>query len=129
MLQLTSPEAYAQALSGNYWDRSLKEHVPNASFTELHNLSVPLMPIPQHPLQQQPSIRFTETEDGEVIGTVRQLSGHFNLPKSRVVPCLHECGTAPIILRAGSGPGEVLILDSGGADTLRQCGAVASIVG
>jgi hypothetical protein len=73
--------------------------------------------------KQGPPIRFAQAEEGEIIGTVRQLSGRFNLPEPQVLPCLQTCGEDPVILRAGSGPSELLILDSAGADMLRQCGA------
>ncbi|MFB6272009.1 MAG: hypothetical protein ABEL51_03840 [Salinibacter sp.] len=78
------------------------------------------------PLQDQPSIHFSRTEDDEAVGTVRQFSDRLNLPASQVVPCLQDTEDSPIILRAGSGPHSLLILDSGGMEALRQCATSSS---
>ena len=72
--------------------------------------------------KQRSSIRFAQAEEGEVIGSVRQLSSRFNLPEPQVLHCLRQCAQNPVIFRAGSGSFQLLILDSGGADTLRECG-------
>lgn len=78
-------------------------------------------------LQNPPSIHFSRTEDDESIGTVRQFSDRLNLPASQVVPCLQDTEDSPIILRAGSGPDSLLILDSSGMEALRQCETGSSL--
>lgn len=76
-------------------------------------------------LQDRPAIRFTRTEDDEAIGTVRQFSDRLNLPTSQVVPCLQTHAAPSILLRAGSGPEQVLILDTGGLEALQECAGAA----
>lgn len=63
-------------------------------------------------------------EDDEVIGTVRQLSDRLGLAESQVVPCLREAEQS-IIVQAGTGSDQLLILDADGLDALAGCAAGA----
>ena len=67
------------------------------------------------------SIRFSQAEDGEAVGTLRQFSERLHRPPSQIVPCLRKNADQPIILQAGRGPEQLLILDTSGAEALQEC--------
>ncbi len=59
-------------------------------------------------------------EDGEVIGTIQQLSNRFGLAESAVLPCLQDARQS-VMLRAGTGLDQLLILEAGAPEVLRDC--------
>lgn len=71
-------------------------------------------------LQDRPSVRFARMEDDEVIGTVRQFSNRLGLAESQVVPCLQEAAQS-VIVQAGAGSDQLLIVDADGLDALLGC--------
>lgn len=73
-------------------------------------------------LQNRPSVQFARMEDDEVIGTVRQLSDRLGLPESEIVPCLQEAEQS-VIVQAGTGSDQLLILDGDGLGALAGCAA------
>lgn len=76
-------------------------------------------------LQDRPSVRFARMEDNEVIGTVQQFSNRLGLPESQVVPCLQEAAQS-IIVKAGTGSDQLLILDADGLGALLGCADAGS---
>jgi hypothetical protein len=80
--------------------------------------SMPSIDMPT--LQDRPSVQCSRMEDDEVIGTVRQFSDRLGLAESQVVPCLQEAEQS-IIVQAGTGPDQLLILDGDGLGVLAGC--------
>ncbi|WP_208426804.1 MULTISPECIES: hypothetical protein [Salinibacter] len=71
-------------------------------------------------LQDRLSVRCAQMEDGEVIGTIQQLSNRFGLAESAVLPCLQDARQS-VMLRAGTGLDQLLILEAGAPEVLRDC--------
>lgn len=80
--------------------------------------SVSTMPTPQ---TAHSPIDFAVAEDGEAIGTVRQFADRFDLPESRVLPCLRTHAAGAILLRADGPSGRLLMLDADGVGALLGC--------
>lgn len=71
-------------------------------------------------LQDRFSVRCAQMEDGEVIGTIQQLSDRLGLAESAVLPCLQDARQS-VMLQAGTGLDQLLILDAGALGMLRDC--------
>lgn len=61
---------------------------------------------------------ITITEEGEVIGTLHQFARSFDLPLSSLLHALNTTVRDCVIVRAGSAPDRLLILDGCGLPAL-----------
>ena len=64
---------------------------------------------------------FYVTEDGEVIGLLRRLSGRFNLTPASTLDCLRRRAPEAVLMDAGAGRHRLLALRAEGLLALREC--------
>jgi len=75
-------------------------------------------------MTSRPSV-ITITEEGEVIGTLRQFASSFNLSIAVLLHALDTTARDCVIFRAGSTPNHLLILDGCGVPALFDAAPVA----